>query len=92
MIQSFRHKGLKRLFEKADRSKVPAQHVQKLERILAALNLAAIPDDMDFPGFDLHPLKGAFRGFWSVTVSGNWRVVFRIQQGYVHDVDFADYH
>lgn len=92
MIQSFRHKGLKRLFEKADRSKVPAQQVQKLERILAALNRAAKPDDMDFPGFDLHPLKGDLRGFWSVTVSGNWRVVFRIQKGHVRDVDFVDYH
>lgn len=47
---------------------------------------------MNFPGSDLHPLKGDLRGFWSVKVSGNWRVIFRFEKGDVFDVDYVDYH
>ncbi len=92
MIQSFRHKGLQRLFEKDDRSKVSAQDVQKFEHILAVLNRISKPEDMDLPGFRLHPLKGKLKGFWSVTVRANWRVIFRIENGDIYDVDLIDYH
>jgi len=92
MIQSFRHKGLQRLFEKADSSKVSAQDVQKLEHILAVLNHATKPEDMGLPGFRLHPLKGSMKGFWSVTLRANWRVIFRIKNGDIYDVDLIDYH
>ena len=92
MIQSFRHKGLQRLFERADLSKVSAQDVQKLEHILAVLNRATKPVDMDLPGFRLHPLKGRMKGFWSVTLRANWRVIFRIKDGDTYDVDLIDYH
>ena len=92
MIQSFSHKGLQRLFERADRSKVSSQDVQKLEHILAVLNRATKPVDMDLPGFRLHPLKGRMKGFWSVTLRANWRVIFRIKDGDTYDVDLIDYH
>ncbi len=92
MIQSFQHKGLQRLFEKDDRSKVSAQDVQKLEHILAVLNRISKPEDMGLPGFRLHPLKGKLKGFWSVTVRANWRIIFRIKNGDIYDVDLIDYH
>jgi len=61
-------------------------------RVLSALDAAASPQALDLPGFRLHPLKGEVAGFWSVTVSGNWRVVFRFGEGDVFDVDLLDYH
>lgn len=79
MIQSFRHKGLKRLFESGDRRK-------------ARLDQASKVRDMNLPGFRLHPLKGDLAGYWSVMVSGNWRVVFRLENGQASDVDLIDYH
>jgi proteic killer suppression protein len=93
MIRGFRHKGLRRLFEERDARGVPAPLVPKLRRILALLNVSTKPSDMDgFPGWRLHPLKGELTGFWSVTVSGNWRIVFRFDGEDAVDVDFVDYH
>ena len=92
MIQSFRHKGLQRLYEKADRKGLSADMVPKIERIVARLDIAAIPDMMNLPGLKLHPLKGELKGFWSVWVTGNWRVIFRFDGGHVFDVDLVDYH
>jgi proteic killer suppression protein len=92
MIRSFRHRGLKRLFERGDQSKVSASHLEKIENILAVLNRASIPRDMNLPGFRLHPLKGDLRGFWAVTVGANWRVIFRMEGGHAYDVDLIDYH
>ncbi len=92
VIQSFRHKGLQRLFEKDDRRKVSAQDVQKLEHILAVLNRAVKTEDMNLPGFRLHPLKGKLKGFCSPTVRANWRETFRIKNGNAYDVDLIDYH
>lgn len=67
-------------------------HVDKIERILAVLDRAAGPGDMGLPGFRLHPLKGDLAGFWAVSVSGNWRIVFRLENGHAFDVDLLDYH
>ena len=92
MIQSFRHKGLRLLFEDGDRRRVQPAHADKLERILARLEDASEATDMDLPGFRLHRLKGDLAGLWSVTVSANWRVVFRFEGGYASDVDLIDYH
>ncbi|MND01348.1 Plasmid maintenance system killer protein [compost metagenome] len=66
--------------------------VDRLRRILAALDAAATVEAMDQPTFRLHPLKGDLRGFWAVTVRANWRVIFRFEDGNVLDVDFVDYH
>ncbi|MBZ0159733.1 MAG: type II toxin-antitoxin system RelE/ParE family toxin, partial [bacterium] len=65
---------------------------EKLENILFVLNRARRPEDMNLPGFGLHRLKGDFKGFWSVTVRANRRVIFRFEEGDAHDVDLIDYH
>ena len=92
MIRNFRHRGLQRLFERGDRSKIRADFVEKVERILARLDASAEPSDMDAPGFGLHAMTGDRRGFWSVVVSRNWRVIFRFEDSEACDVDFVDYH
>ena len=91
MIRSFRHRGLKRLWE-GDPSRVNAALRDRVENILSVLDAAANAADLDLPGYRLHPLKGEMKGLWSVTVSGNWRVTFRIENGNVFDVDLTDYH
>lgn len=92
MIQGFRHKGLARLYENADRKGLSLELVPKLERILARLDVATSPEMMNLPGLRLHPLKGELKGFWSVWVSGNWRITFRFEGNDVVDVDLVDYH
>ena len=92
MSQSFKHKGLRQLFEKGTARGIRADHVAKVENILAVLNRARKPSDMDLPGFRLHPLKGNLKDFWSVTVRVNWRIIFRFEAGEVYDVDLIDYH
>jgi toxin HigB-1 len=92
MIQGFRHRGLKRLFENGETKSVRPDHLDKIENILAVLDRARQPEDMNLPGFRLHPLKGDLKGFWSVTVRANWRVIFRFQEGDAYDVDLIDYH
>jgi len=92
MIRSFRHKGLKRLYENDDSRGVSREHGGKLRDILARLEVANAASDMDLPGFRLHQLKGEFAGSWAVTVRANWRVVFRFGDGDVLDVDYLDYH
>lgn len=92
MIVGFRHRGLERLFETGDRRRVPPGLIAKVERVLARLDEAAGPGDMNLPGFRLHPLKGDMAGYWAVSVSGNWRVVFRFDGRDVTNVDLVDYH
>jgi proteic killer suppression protein len=91
MIRTIRHKGLRRFFEHDDPSGVSADHVGRLRNILATLHAARTVGHMDLPGFRLHPLKGAYKGFWAVTVRANWRVIFRFD-GDAEDVDYVDYH
>ena len=92
MIRSFRHRGLKRLYERGDRSRVGADQAQRLAMALADLDDAVRPADIDLPGYGLHPLKGRLKGFWSITISGNWRIIFRFEEGDIYDVDPVDYH
>ena len=92
MIRSIKHKGLRRLFEDNEVRGVTADHAEKLRDILAALDAAPTVAHMDLPGFRLHALKGALRGFWAVTVRANWRVIFRFAEGEASDVDYVDYH
>jgi len=92
MIRSFRHRGLKRLHERGDAAGVQAAQKKRIDRILGYLDNARIPRDMDFPGLRLHPLTGSLEDFWSVSVSGNWRITFRFEDGHVADVDLVDYH
>lgn len=92
MIESFRHKGLRTFFETGSASGIQASHVKRLRMQLAALDTAKIIDDMDIPGFRLHPLKGRMQGRWSVTVNGNWRLTFEFRDGNAYVLDYEDYH
>jgi toxin HigB-1 len=92
VIQSIRHKGLRRLYEDDDQRGVIAEHADRLRDILARLDAATSAGDLDLPGFRLHPLKGDMKGFWSVTVRANWRVIFRFDDHDAFDIDYLDYH
>ena len=92
MIGSFKTRALKRLYEKDDGRGIPADHVARVKRILALLDVATKPKDMDIPGWRVHPLKGNYKGFWSVDVSGNYRVIFRFEDGDPCDVAYLDTH
>jgi toxin HigB-1 len=92
VIESFRHKGLRLLFEADDRSKVRQDQVRRVSIILVALDEAASVEDLNRPSFRLHSLRGELTGFWSVWVNGNWRIIFKFEAGRVFDVDLIDYH
>jgi len=92
MIESFKHKGLRQLFEDDNARGVNPEHVRKIRQILAALQAAETIDAMNVPTFRLHPLTGSLKGFWAVTVRTNWRIVFRFESGGAFDVDLVDYH
>ena len=92
MIESFRHKGLKRFYEKDERKGVPPELADKVVRILARLDVAKTPEQMDFAWFETAPLERRAGGFWSVYVSGNWRIIFRFEGTDVAQVDLVDYH
>ncbi|MCY4192197.1 MAG: type II toxin-antitoxin system RelE/ParE family toxin [Rhodospirillaceae bacterium] len=92
MIMSFKHRGLKSLYDGRTARRVAPEHVRKLLDILAVLDRSSGPDDLDLPGLRLHPLKGELKGHHAVSVSGNWRVTFRFEDGQAVDVDYVDYH
>ena len=92
MIKSFRHKGLKQYFESGNFSKIKSEHRKRIRLILTILNAAIEINDLNFPGSGLHQLKGEFKDFWSVSVSGNWRIIFRFADRNVYDIDYVDYH
>lgn len=92
MIESFKNKGLQLYFEKGDYSKINPDHQKKVKLILTLLQAAVDIKDLNFPGSDLHSLKGARKAFWSIKVSGNWRIIFRFENSNVYDVDYLDYH
>ena len=92
MIGSFRHKGLRQLFEDDNPKAVSAEHLRKICQILALLDAAQKIGDLDVATFRLHPLKGDLKGFWSLTVRANWRIIFRFEDGRAFDVDLVDYH
>jgi proteic killer suppression protein len=92
MIKSFRHRGLKRLYERGDRGGIGPDLVDTVEDILARLDESDVPEAMNLPGYRLHPLKGELKGFWSVTVRANWRIIFRFQGADACDVELIDYH
>ena len=92
MIRSFRHRGLRRLYERDDPSRIGADLLDRITLALADLDAAGKPSDVDLPGYGLHPLRGDRRGLWSIAISGNWRVTFRFEDGDAYDVDLVDYH
>jgi proteic killer suppression protein len=92
VIRSLRHRGLKRLFERDDRSGLRPDLVDTVQEILTVLDDADTPQEMNLPGYRLHPLKGDLKGFWSVTVRANWRIIFRFEGTDAFDVELVDYH
>ena len=92
MIVSFQHKGLKRLYEQGDASKIRPDLVETVENILAVLEQAETIKDVAIPRYRLHALKGDLNGYWAVTVTANWRIIFRFEAGRVSDVELLDYH
>ena len=92
MITGFRHRGLKRMYERGDASRVGANIADRVAIALADLDVAAKPSDLNLPGYRLHPLKGDRKGFWSISISANWRLIFRFADGDAFDIDLVDYH
>jgi proteic killer suppression protein len=92
VITSFRHKGLQRFYQTGSTAGIQHKHAKRLRLQLSALDTAQVIDDMNVPGFRLHALKGKLKGRWSVSVSGNWRVTFRFEDGNAHLLDYEDYH
>ncbi len=92
MIGSIRHKGLKRLYEDGDPRGIGANLRKRVSEILSVLDAAESVEEADIPGYRLHSLSGDRQGYWSVKVTGNWRITFRFQDGYAEDVNLEDYH
>jgi proteic killer suppression protein len=91
MIKSFRHKGLQRFYTTGSTAGIQATHARRLRMLLAALDTALRIDDMDVPGFRLHPLQVG-RHRWSVRVNGNWRITFEFRDGNAYLLGYEDYH
>lgn len=92
MIEALRSKELKKFFEKGVRSGLNHGHIPRIKRIMTQLEAAHELKDLEEPAFGLHPLHGNLKGFWSKEVNGNWRIIFRFENGKVYDVDYIDYH
>ena len=92
MIESFAHKGLEKYFYDGDKKSIQAKHAQKLADILDRLDASKVITDMNYPGSNLHQLKGKMRHLWSVKVSGDWRVVFNFKESNAYNVNYVDYH
>ena len=92
MIKSFKHKGLRLFFETGSTKGIQAKHSVKLRFQLGALDSAIEIDDLDIPGYQLHPLKGSRKGTWAISVSGNWRLTFEFTDGNVYILNYEDYH
>ena len=91
MIISFKHKGLEQFYKKGTLRGIQAKHKKKLRMQLAALDTAHMIEDLDIPGYRLHPLKGSRKGAWSITVNGNWRLTFEFTNGNVYILNYEDY-
>ena len=92
MITSFQHKGLRVFYETGSTRGIRADHAKRLSRMLQFMDRALVPGDLDLPGWRLHPLKGGLIDYWSLSISGNWRVVFRFSGSDIELVDYLDYH
>ena len=92
MIRSFKHKGLRELFEKGKSKHIAPDFAPKLIRQMDAINEADAPEQLNFPGYDLHELKGERAGTWAMKVNKNWRLTFSFENGNAVDLDMEDYH
>ncbi len=92
MIKSFRHAGLQRFFETGSKAGINPEHAPRLNRILGVLNSATAIAQIDMPSYRLHRLNGDLAEFWSIKVSGNWRIIFKFEHNEIESVDYLDYH
>lgn len=92
MIKSFAHKGLEKFFTTGSRAGIQAKHADKLRMQLTALHTAYKTEDINIPGWRLHQLSGDKKNIWSISVSGNWRITFRFENGDAYIVKYEDYH
>lgn len=92
MIQSIKHKGLAKFYRSGSTAGIQAKHAKRLRLQLTALDTAQVIEDINLPGFHLHPLKGSSKGRWSIWVNGNWRLTFEFADGNVYVLDYEDYH
>ena len=92
MIKNFKHKGLSRFYHAGSMRGIQAKHAKRLRNQLAALDTAMVIEDLDLPGYRLHPLKGERSGTWSIEISGNWRLTFVFDNGDVYILNYEDYH
>ena len=92
MIKTFKHRGLKRFHHKDDPSLIGSSIRNGVQDVLSLLEEAVVIKDLDLPGYRLHRLKGPLKGFWSMTVNAKWRIIFRLDDGHVYDVELIDYH
>lgn len=92
MIQSFKHKGLRKFYETGSKAGIQTVHTKRLRLMLAALDTAQTIEDMNIPGFKLHSLKESLENIWSISVSGNWRLTFKFENGNIYLLNYEDYH
>ena len=92
LIGKFRNRGLRALYHDDDASGVSASSAAKIKRILAALEFADDLSQLVTPGWKVHPLKGSRAGIYSITVTANWRITFRLEGNTATDIDYEDYH
>ena len=92
MIENFRDRRLKRFYERRDASLLPANMLARIQTILARLDIAETTGDLRLHSYRLHPLKGDLKGYWSIMVKANWRIIFRFREGRMLDVELIDYH
>lgn len=92
MIKSWRHKGLKLFYTEGSTAKIQSAHSDKIHDILQALDAATTPEQMNLPGLIFHRLVGDLKGYYSVRVSGNWRIIFGFEGRDAVLVDYLDYH
>jgi len=92
MIRSFKHSGIEKFFQTGSKAGIQPKHARKLEEQLAVLNVATKPQQMNFPGWGWHELKGKLANHYSVSVNGNWRLAFAFEGEDAILVDYQDYH
>jgi toxin HigB-1 len=92
MIKTFRHKGLEAFFRKGSKAGIQPHHAAKLRIMLTTLDSAKSSEDMNAPGWRMHPLTGNLAGHYAVTVNGNWRMTFSFEGENVVLTDYLDYH
>lgn len=92
MIKTWKHKGLKQFFETGNKAGITVVHERKIKIILQRLNAAIEVEDMNTPGMQFHKLAGNYMGFYSVSVNGNWRIIFKFIDQNAEEVNYIDYH